>query len=105
MTLVLSRCIFRLAYFPMWKYISRVAGVTIRCSRRAEDSNRVSAAITARSAQSGLGRGTCLRKTATSCRSTRISASFAASFRQQHQPAEQPDYEQVDKTDERERRA
>src|SRR5262249_4368592 len=36
---------------------------------------------TPRSAQSGLGRATCRRKTTTPCRSTRISASFAASFR------------------------
>jgi hypothetical protein len=39
------------------------------------------AAGTARSAQSGRGRATCRRKTATSCRSTRISASLAASLR------------------------
>ena len=38
-------------------------------------------AITARSAQSGRGRATCRRSTATSCRSTRISASLAASLR------------------------
>jgi hypothetical protein len=37
------------------------------------------AASAARSAQSGLGRATCRRKTVTSCRSTRISASFVAS--------------------------
>jgi hypothetical protein len=39
------------------------------------------AASMARSAQSGLGRATCRRSTATSCRSTRISASLAESLR------------------------
>jgi hypothetical protein len=39
------------------------------------------AASTARSAQSGIGRATCRCSTATSCRSTRISASLAASLR------------------------
>jgi len=39
------------------------------------------AAITAWSAQSGSGRVTCRRKSAISCRSTKISTSLAASFR------------------------
>ncbi len=60
---------------------SNVPGVTIRCNCRRLGSSRATAAITARSAQSGLGRVTCRRKTATSCRSTKISASLAASFR------------------------
>jgi hypothetical protein len=60
---------------------SRVAAVTIRCNRRCLGSSLARAASTARSAQSGLGRATCRRKTATSCRSTRISASLAASLR------------------------
>lgn len=55
------------------------AGVTIWCSRTPPASTLARAASTARSAQSGLGRTTCRRSTATSCRSTRISASFAAS--------------------------
>jgi len=57
------------------------AGVTIRCSPRCPGSNLARAASTARSAQSGLGPATCRRSTATSCRSTKISASFAASSR------------------------
>ena len=44
-------------------------------------SSLAKAASTARSAQSGFGRTTCRRSTATSCRSTSISASFAASLR------------------------
>jgi hypothetical protein len=60
---------------------SSVPGVTIRCTRRCLGSNLASAASIARSAQSGLGRTTCRCKTATSCRNTRISVSFAASLR------------------------
>ena len=60
---------------------SRVPGVTIRCSRRRPGSSPAKAASTARSAQRGLGRATCRRKIATSCRGTRISASFTASLR------------------------
>jgi hypothetical protein len=60
---------------------SRVPGVTIRCRRRRAGSSRARAAITARSAQSGFGRSTWRRRTATSCRSTRISASFELSLR------------------------
>jgi hypothetical protein len=55
---------------------SHVAGVTIRCRRPAWDSSRVSATNTARSAQDSRGRWTWRRNTATSCRSTRISAFF-----------------------------
>jgi hypothetical protein len=51
-----------------------VAGVTIRCSRQAGDSNRVRAANTARSAQDNRGLLTWRRNTATSWRSRRISA-------------------------------
>jgi hypothetical protein len=51
-----------------------VSGVTIRCIRQAWDSNWVSAANTARSAYDSRGRLTWRRSTATSCRSTRISA-------------------------------
>ena len=54
----------------------RVPGVTIRGSRRCLGSSRASAAITARSAQSGFGRVTWRRSTPTSCRSTKISTSF-----------------------------
>jgi hypothetical protein len=39
-------------------HASSVAGVAIRCSRRCLGSSRASAAITARSAQSGFGRAT-----------------------------------------------
>jgi hypothetical protein len=60
---------------------SRVPGVTMRCSRSRPGGSRARAASTARSAQSGLGRATCRRSTATSCRSTKISASLAASLR------------------------
>ena len=60
---------------------SRVPGVTIRRSRRCLGRSRARAAITARSAQSGFGRSTWRRTTATSCRSTKISTSFDASLR------------------------
>ena len=60
---------------------SRVAGVTMWCSRRCRGSSRVNAAITARSSQSGFGRVTRRRRTATSCRSTKISTSWRASLR------------------------
>jgi hypothetical protein len=62
--------------------------------------------MTARSAQSGFGRATCRRKTATLCRSTKISTSLSGTIpRDERQPAERPDYQQVDKSDEHERRA
>src|SRR6266568_3402865 len=60
---------------------SRVPGVTSRLPRSAAGSSRASAARTARSAQSGPGRATWRRSTITSCRSTRISASFDAWLR------------------------
>jgi hypothetical protein len=63
---------------------------------------RVKAAITARSAQSGLGRVTWRRRTATSCRRTRISTSLEASLREQRQPAEHPDHEQIEEAEEHE---
>lgn len=50
--------------------------VTIRCTWPAWDSNRISAANTARSAQDSCGLLTWRRSTATSWRSTRISAFF-----------------------------
>jgi hypothetical protein len=55
--------------------------VTIRCSRQAWDSNRVNAANTARSAQDSCGLLTWRRNTATSWRSTRISAFFDRALR------------------------
>ena len=60
---------------------SSVAGVTIRCSRRCPGSSRASAAIATRSAQSGFGRATWRCRTATSCRSTKISTSLEVSLR------------------------
>jgi hypothetical protein len=57
---------------------SSVAGVTIRCSRRLFGSIRGNAASTARSVHSSFGFGVVRRNTATSCRSTRISAFSAA---------------------------
>jgi hypothetical protein len=56
-------------------------GVTIRCNRHAPDSNRVNAANTARSAQDSRGLLTWRRNTATSWRSTRISAFFDFALR------------------------
>ena len=53
-----------------------VPGVTSRCARSLAGRSRISAAITARSAQSSFGFGFCRRSTATSWRSTRSSASF-----------------------------
>jgi transposase len=58
-----------------------VAGVTIRCLRQNGDSNRVRAANTARSAQDSRGLRTWRRNTATSWRSTRISAFFDCALR------------------------
>jgi hypothetical protein len=81
---------------------SRVPGVTIRCSRRGLASRLVKAAITARSAQSGFGRVTWRRKTAISCRSTKISTSLDVSLRAQRQPAERPDHDQVGDAEEHE---
>jgi Methyltransferase domain len=52
-----------------------VPGVTIGRNRRYLGNTPARAASTARSAQSGLGRATCRRGTATSCRKTKISAS------------------------------
>jgi len=53
----------------------------MRCSRHAGDSNRVNAANTARSAQDSRGLFTWRRNTATSWRSTRISAFFDCALR------------------------
>jgi hypothetical protein len=64
-----------------WCQASRVPGVTIRCIRRCRGSSRAKAAITARSAQSGFGRATWRRRTATSCRSTKISTFLETSLR------------------------
>ena len=58
-----------------------VAGVTIRCSRQAWDSNLVSAANIARSAQDSRGLLTWRCNTATSWRSTRIFAFFDCELR------------------------
>jgi hypothetical protein len=57
---------------------SSVPGVTRRCPRSPAGSSRASAARMARSAQSGLGRATWRRRTATLWRRARISASLAA---------------------------
>ncbi len=144
-----------------------VPGVISRCIRSFPRGSRISAARTARSAQSGRGRGLVRRRTAASCRSTSNSMSLdagerpsstsqpqsrmkiresrrrdtaehhgllptlvhrcssqarqtsgtphvpqhqdlrifrGAATRKQRQPAEQPDYEQVDKTKEHELR-
>jgi hypothetical protein len=59
---------------------SRVPGVTIRCNPRCLGSSRVKAAVTARSAQSGFGRATRRRRTATSCRRTTIPTSLETSL-------------------------
>ena len=64
-------------------------GGEVRAVRRCLGSSRVKAAITARSAQSGLGRVTWRRRTVTSCRRTRISTSLEASLRARS--ASQPD--------------
>jgi hypothetical protein len=73
---------------------------------QARGSSRAKAAITARSAQSGLGRAIWRRKTATSCRSTRISVSLAGvASGEEREPAEQLDHERVDEADEHDRRA
>ena len=58
-----------------------VAGVTMRCRRQTADNNGVKAANTARSAQDSRGLLTWRRNTATSCRSTRISAFFDCALR------------------------
>jgi DNA-binding transcriptional LysR family regulator len=55
-----------------------VPGVTSRCIRSRGGRSRISAARTARSAQSSRGRGLAWRSTATSCRSTSSSASLEA---------------------------
>jgi hypothetical protein len=55
-----------------------VPGVTSRCARRLPGRCRISAASTARSAQSSRGRGWVRRSTATSCRSTSSSTSLKA---------------------------
>jgi hypothetical protein len=59
----------------------KVPGVTSRCARNLPGRSRISAAITARSAQSSRGRGWVRRSTATSYRSTKISAFFDADDR------------------------
>jgi hypothetical protein len=58
-----------------------VAGATMRCRRQTGDSNRVSAANTARSAQDSRGLLTWRRNTVTECRSTRISAFLDCALR------------------------
>ena len=81
--------------------VSRVPGVTIRCSRRRLGSSRVRAAVTARSVQTGFGRAIWRRKTATSSCSTRdLRVLRNVASREERQPAEQPDYEQIDEAKE-----
>ena len=58
-----------------------VQAVTGRCPRSLPGKSRISAAITARSAQSGRRRGSARRSTATSCRSTSSSAFLEADDR------------------------
>ena len=58
-----------------------VPGVTSRCIRSRAGRSRISAARTARSAQSSRGRELARRSTATSCRSTSSSASLEADDR------------------------
>jgi len=60
---------------------SNVPGVTIRHVRSAFGKTRASAASTARSVQDKCGLGSARRSTATSCRSTSISASLDADDR------------------------
>jgi len=60
---------------------STVPGVISRCIRSFPGRSRISAARTARSAQSSRGRGWVRRSTATSCRSTSSSASLDAAER------------------------
>jgi len=60
---------------------SNVPGVTIRHVRSAFGKTRASAASTARSVQDKCGLGLARRSTATSCRSTSISASLNADDR------------------------
>ena len=50
-------------------------------ARRTRPANRVNPASSARSARDSRGRPACRRSTATWCRSTRISTSFAAELR------------------------
>jgi hypothetical protein len=59
-----------------WCQRTIVAGVTMRCRRQTGDSNRATAANTARSAQDSRGLLTWRRHTATPWRSTRISRSL-----------------------------
>ena len=63
------------------RHRSTVPGVTSRCSRSLLGRRRISAAGTARSAQSSRGRGLMRRRTATSCRSASSSAFFDADER------------------------
>jgi hypothetical protein len=60
---------------------STVPGVTSRCIRRLRGRSRISAARTARPAQSSCGRGPVRRSTATSCRSTSSPTSLDAAER------------------------
>ena len=60
---------------------STVLGVISRCIRSLAGMSRISAARTARSAQSSRGRNLARRSTATSCRSTSNSASLEADDR------------------------
>ena len=64
-----------------WCHRTIVAGVMIRCRWPTWDSNRVSAANTARSAHDRRGRWTWRRNTVTSCRRTKISAFFDRELR------------------------
>lgn len=64
-----------------WCQAGSVRGETIRCSRNGRGSSLANAASTAGSAQSGFGAGSWRRSTDISCRSTRISTSFAADDR------------------------
>jgi hypothetical protein len=84
---------------------SSVPGVTIRCNRRCLGSSLARAASIAWSAQSSLGArpAVAARDLMPQNEDLRVLSSVAAS--RQRQPAEHPDHEQVDQTDEHDRRA
>ncbi len=82
-----------------WCHRRTVPGVTSRCARSLLGRCRISAASTARPAQSRRGLGLVRRSTATSCRSTSSSAFVDADERPgQDKPASKPDEDQIQQT-------
>lgn len=78
-------------------------GVTIRCIRSCLGSSLVKAAIMARSAQSGFGRATWRRRTAISCRSTKISTSFEVPLRASSVSQPNTRHEEIDEANKHDR--